>query len=66
MLLESLLFSKTCFNSYKTECFIYKGGCSVRVLRCLKEELALAIDKWFQFTIFYYTIPLETCKEAKG
>ena len=30
----------------------------------LKEELALAIDKWFKFTISYYNISLEICKEA--
>ena len=46
------------------ECFICKGGCGIRVLRYLYEELAWAIDKRFQFTISYYTIPLETYKEA--
>ena len=35
-------------------------------IEVFKEELAWAIDKWFQFTICYYTIPLETCKEAIG
>lgn len=33
-------------------------------IECLKEELALAIEKRFQFMISCYTIPLETCKEA--
>ena len=60
MLLESLLFSKTRFNSCKMERFIYKSGCGIRVSRYLKEELALVIDKQFQCTIFYYTIPLKT------
>ena len=32
------------------ECFIYEGGCGIHVSRCLKEELAWAIDKRFQFT----------------
>ena len=36
------------------------------ISRCLKEELAWAIDQRFQFTISYYTILLETCKEAIG
>ena len=57
----------TLFNSCKTERFIYNGACSIRVSRCLQEELAWAIDKQdkqFQFTISYYTIPLETYKEA--
>ena len=30
----------------------------------LKEELAWVIEKRFQFTISYYTIPLEACKLA--
>ena len=33
-------------------------------IEVLKEELAWVIEKRFQFTISYYTIPLETCKEA--
>ena len=37
------------------EYFIYKDGCGIHVSRCLKEKLAWALDKWFQFTIFYYT-----------
>ena len=44
--------------------FIMVHGCGVRVLRCLKEKLAWVIEKWFQFTTPYYTIPLDTCKEA--
>ena len=46
------------------EYFVYNGGCAVCILRCLKEELVWVIDKRFQFTISYYTIPLETYKEA--
>ena len=56
--------SKTGFNSCKMECFIYNGGCGVHLSRCVKEKQAWVIDKWFQFTISYYTIPLETCKKA--
>ena len=41
---------------------MYKAGCSVCVLRSSKEELTWAIDK--QFTISYYTIPLDNCKEG--
>ena len=33
-------------------------------IKVFKEELAWAMDKQFQFTISYYTIPLENCKEA--
>ena len=46
------------------ERFIYEGGYGVCVSRCSKEELAWAIDKWFQFTISYNTILLESSKEA--
>ena len=33
-------------------------------IEVFKEEMAWAIDKRLQFTISYYIIPLETCKEA--
>ena len=46
------------------ECYTYKGGVVVHVLKCLKKELAWAIEKWFKFTISYYTIALVTCKVA--
>ena len=32
-------------------------------IEVFKEELAWDIDKQFQFTTSYYTIPLETCKK---
>ena len=44
--------------------FIKVGVAYMHASMCLKEELAWALDKWFQFTISYYTIPLEACKEA--
>ena len=31
------------------ECFSYKGGCGIHVLRHLKDERAWDIDKQFQF-----------------
>ena len=46
------------------ERFIYKGECGVHASTSLTEELAWAIDKLL--CISYYTIPLETCKEAIG
>ena len=58
--------SKTHFNSCKMEHFIYTGVCGIHVQKFLKEKLAWVIDKQFQFTISYYTMPLETCKEAIG
>ena len=44
--------------------FIYTNGCGILVSRCLKEGLTWAIDKRFQFTISYYTIPLRTWRLA--
>ena len=42
-------YLKQLYISHKTEHFSYKNGCGVCVLGYLKEELTLAIDKWFQF-----------------
>ena len=36
---------KLLYVSNKTECFSYKGESGIRILRHLKEELALATDK---------------------
>ena len=66
LLLSLTLYDSIIINSCKTEHFIYKGGCGICVSWYLKEVLAWAIDKQFQFTISYYTIPLETCKEIIG
>ena len=55
--------SKTHFNSCNMECFIYKGGCGIRVSRYLKEELTWAIDKQFSLlfrtTVHYPTTDLQ-------
>ena len=43
--------SKQLYISNKIDCFSNKGRCvivGVQVLRCLKEELAWAADKWLQ------------------
>ena len=42
---------KQLYISKKTDCFSNKGWCvivGVQVLRCLKEELAWAVDTWLQ------------------
>ena len=46
LLLPSQSFKQP-YTSNKTEHFSYIGGLGIHVLRCLKEELAWAIDKWF-------------------
>ena len=35
------------------ECFSYKGGDGIHVLRHLKEELAGTTEKWFQAIILF-------------
>ena len=40
---------KQLYISDKMKHLNYKGGCDIFVLRCLKEELAWAVDKQFRF-----------------
>ena len=57
-----------------TEEWAYKAGCTIHLLRHLKEDLALAIDKWLQIisniicTVLPPGVyePLKVAKELTG